>query len=122
MGIRTEKAESALENQIIEYLQSSGYEYVRPSEMKLSYNKKYALDEERLFKFIKSTQPLAYNNHRLESEEGRQKFLNNLNSALIRDGVAHVLKEGVKMYPTGVIFFYHALDKKRPAYQKTRNP
>ena len=39
MGIRTEKAESALENQIIEYLQTIGYDYVRPSEMKLSYNK-----------------------------------------------------------------------------------
>lgn len=115
MGIRTEKAESALENQIIEYLQTTGYEYVKPSEMKLSYNKKYAIDEKRLFSFIKNTQTTAYENHRLDTEDGRQKFLNNLNTALIRDGVAHVLKEGVKMYPTGVIFFYHALDKKRPS-------
>lgn len=115
MGIRTEKAESALENQIIEYLQTIGYEYVKPSEMKLSYNKKYAIDEKRLFSFIEETQPIAYNNHRLDTDLGRQKFLNNLSSALIRDGVAHVLKEGVKMYPTGVIFFYHALDNKRPS-------
>lgn len=115
MGIRTEKAESALENQIIEYLQSIGYDYVKPSEMKLSYNKKYAIDEKRLFSFIENTQPIAYKNHRLDTDLGRQKFLNTLSSALMRDGVAHVLKEGVKMYPTGVIFFYHALDKKRPS-------
>lgn len=115
MGIRTEKAESALENQIIDYLQTIGYDYVKPQEMKLSYNKKYAIDEKRLFSFIKNTQTTAYENHRLDTEDGRQKFLNNLNTALIRDGVAHVLKEGVKMYPTGVIFFYHALDKKRPS-------
>lgn len=115
MGIRTEKAESALENQIVEYLQTIGYEYVSPSEMKLSYNKKYVIDEKRLFTFIKNTQAIAYENHRLFSDEGRQKFLNNLNTALIRDGAHHVLKEGVKMYPTGVIFFYHALDKKRPS-------
>ena len=115
MGIRTEKAESALENQIIEYLVTIGYDYVKPSEMKLSYNKKYAIDEKILFSFIEKTQPTAYHNHRLDTDLGRQKFLNNLSSALIRDGVAHVLKEGVKMYPTGVIFFYHALDKKRPS-------
>lgn len=115
MGIRTEKAESALENQIINYLQTIGYDYVKPSEMKLSYNKKYAVDEKRLFSFIEETQPMAYHNHRLDTDLGRQKFLNNLSSALIRDGVAHVLKEGVKMYPTGVIFFYHALDHKRPS-------
>ena len=115
MGIRTEKAESALENQIIEYLQTIGYDYVRPSEMKLSYNKKYAVDEKRLFSFIEKTQPIAYRNHRLDTDLGRQKFLNNLNSALIHDGVAHVLKERVKMYPTGIIFFYHALDHKRPS-------
>lgn len=113
MGIRTEKAESALENQIIDYLKTIGYEYVKPSEMKLSYNKKYTVDEKRLFNFIKNTQPSVYENHRLDSEDGRQKFLNNLNTALIRYGVAHVLKEGVRMYPTGVIFFYHALDHKR---------
>ena len=29
--------------------------------------------------------------------------------------MAKVLKEGVKMYPTGVIFFYHALDERRPS-------
>lgn len=115
MGIRTEKAESALENQIIDYLQTIGYEYVRPSEMKLAYNKKHAIDEKRLFSFIEATQPIAYNNHRLDTDLGRQKFLNNLSSALLRYGVGHVLKEGVKMYPTGVIFFYHALDKKRPS-------
>lgn len=115
MGIRTQKAESALESQIIEYLQTIGYEYVSPQEMKLSYNKALAIDEKRLFSFIEATQPLAYKNHRLDTDLGRQKFLNNLNSALVRDGVAHVLKEGVKMYPTGVIFFYHALDRKRPS-------
>lgn len=114
MGIRTEKAESLLEKQIIEYLPIIGYEYATPSEMKTKYNKRHAIDEERLFRFIKDTQPVAYENHRLATEEGKQKFLNILSSKLAVDGVAKVLKEGIKMYPTGVIFFYHALDKKRP--------
>lgn len=115
MGIRTEKAESALENQIIEYLQTIGYEYVRPSEMKLSYNKKYAIDEKRLFSFIEQTQPVAYHNHRLDTDLGRQKFLNYLNYIIMQDGVVHVLKEEVKMYPTNITLFYHTLDKKRPS-------
>lgn len=115
MGVRTEKAESLLEEQIINYLQSIGYEYVTPSQMKACFNKRHAIDEERLFRFIKKTQPKAYNNHKLDSEEGKQKFLNILSSKLTLDGVAKVLKEGIKMYPTGVIFFYHALDKKRPS-------
>lgn len=115
MGIRTEKAESGLEYQIIKHLKSIDYEYVEPSMMKVSYNKRYAVDEDRLFRFIESTQPKAYTDHRLGTQEGRQKFLNILSSNLTRDGVAKVLKDGIKMYPTGIIFFYHALDKKRPS-------
>lgn len=114
MGIRTEKAESTLEHQIIEYLLSVGYEYVEPTAMKLSYNKRHAVDEERLFRFIKNTQSDAFADHRLATEAGRQKFLNYLSAEINRYGIAKVLKDGIKMYPTGVIFFYHALDKKRP--------
>ena len=110
MGIRTEKAESGLEYQIIEHLKSIGYEYVEPSIMKVSYNKRHAVDEDRLFRFIGSTQPKAYTDHRLGTQEGRQKFLNVLSSNLTRDGVAKVLKDGIKMYPTGIIFFYHAFE------------
>lgn len=115
MGIRTEKAESALENQIIDYLQTVGYQYITPTEMKQSYNKKYAIDEKRLFDFIEQTQPMVYEQHRLATEDGRQKLLAAVSSALTRDGVAYILKEGLKLYPTGVIFFYHALEQKRPS-------
>lgn len=115
MGIRTQKSESSLEYQIIDHLESIGYEYVEPSVMKVSYNKKHALDEERLFRFIEKTQSKAYSDHRLGTEAGRQKFLNTLSSNLNTQGIAKVLKDGIKMYPTGIIFFYHALDKKRPA-------
>jgi type I restriction enzyme R subunit len=116
MGIRTQKAESSLEKQIIEYLSSESvaYEYVEPEKMKLVYNKRHAVDEERLFRFIEKTQPKAYTDHRLGTDAGRQKFLNTLSSNLHTQGVAKVLKDGIKMYPTGIIFFYHALDKKRP--------
>lgn len=50
MGIRDTKMEAELENNIIEYLVSNqGYVYIKPDEMKLTFNKKYAIDESRLF-------------------------------------------------------------------------
>ena len=45
MGIRDTKMEAELENNIIEYLVSSqSYAYIKPDEMKISFNSKYAFD------------------------------------------------------------------------------
>ena len=49
MGIRDTKMEAELEKNIIDYLQEKqGYRYVKADEMKLAFNRKYALDEVRL--------------------------------------------------------------------------
>lgn len=114
MGIRDTKAEAALENEIIQHLSSVGYEYISPQEMKISYNKRYAIDEKRLFDFIRTTQPKVYDSHNLENDNGRRQFLTNLSMAISRDGIISVLKNGVKMYPCGLVLFYHTLDEKIP--------
>ncbi|WP_237775129.1 hypothetical protein [Clostridioides difficile] len=82
MGIRDTKMEAELENNIIEYLtreqKYGAYQYITPDEMKLSYNRKYAFDEIRLLTFIKESQPGEFDILRLDTEDGKDKFLNSL--------------------------------------------
>lgn len=118
MGIRYTKMEAELENNIIEYLQKDAkygaYEYVEPSEMKKVFNRKYAIDEERLLRFIKSSQVDEFDLLRLDTEEGKAKFLKQLDLSIRKLGIVAVLKNGIKCYPSsGTIIFYHALDPKR---------
>lgn len=108
------KPEEALESEIINYLSSNGYEYIKPEEMKLTFNKKYAVDESRLFSFIQTTQPDVFDKHNLSTDSGKKQFLVNLDNAIKRDGIINILKNGVKMYPTGLILFYHSIDEKIP--------
>ena len=69
MGIRDTKMEVELENNIIEYLVSSqSYVYIKPDEMKISFNRKYAFDEKRLLEFIKTSQPDEFDILRLDTE------------------------------------------------------
>lgn len=37
-----------------------------------------------------------------------------MDNAIKRDGIINVLKNGVRMYPTGLILFYHLIDEKNP--------
>lgn len=68
------KPEEALEYEIINYLSNNGYLYIKPEEMKLTFNKKYAVDEARLFSFIKATQPDVFDKHNLSTESGKNSF------------------------------------------------
>ena len=117
MGIRDTKMEAELENNIIEYLVSSqSYVYIKPDEMKISFNRKYAFDEKRLLEFIKTSQPDEFDILRLDTEEGKEKFYKQLDISIKQKGIAAVLKNGIKCYPSsGTIIFYHALDSKRPS-------
>ena len=117
MGIRDTKMEAELENNIIEHLVSSqSYVYVKPDEMKISFNRKYAFDEKRLLEFIKTSQPDEFDILRLDTEEGKEKFYKQLDISIKQKGIAAVLKNGIKCYPSsGTIIFYHALDSKRPS-------
>ena len=117
MGIRDTKMEAELENNIIEYLVSSqGYVYIKPDEMKLSFNRKYAFDEKRLLEFIKTSQPDEFDILRLDTGSGKEKFYKQLDTSIRQNGIVSVLKNGIKCYPSsGTIIFYHALDPKRPS-------
>lgn len=111
---RNLKPEEALEYEIINYLSNNGYIYIKPEEMKLTFNKKYAIDEKRLFSFIEASQPDVFDKHNLSTESGKKQFLVNLDHAIKREGIINILKNGVKMYPTGLILFYHSIDEKIP--------
>lgn len=117
MGIRDTKMEAELENNIIEYLVSNqGYLYIKPDEMKLSFDKKYAFDEKRLLEFIKISQPYEFEMLRLDTDSGKEKFYKQLDISIRQNGIVSVLKNGIKCYPSsGTIIFYHALDPKRPS-------
>lgn len=117
MGIRDTKMEAELENNIIEYLVSNqGYVYIKPDEMKNSFNRKYAFDEKRLLEFIKTSQPDEFDMLRLDTDSGKEKFYKQLDTSIRQNGIVSVLKNGIKCYPSsGTIIFYHALDPKRPS-------
>ncbi|MDW2933689.1 type I restriction endonuclease subunit R [Mesomycoplasma ovipneumoniae] len=109
--------EAELENNIIEYLVSNqGYVYIKPDEMKLSFNRKYAFDENRLLEFIKTSQPDEFDTLRLDTDSGKEKFYKQLDTSIRQNGIVSVLKNGIKCYPSsGTIIFYHAIDPKRPS-------
>lgn len=117
MGIRDTKMEAELENNIIEYLVSNqGYIYIKPDEMKISFDRKYAFDEKRLLEFIKTSQPYEFDVLRLDTDSGKEKFYKQLDTSIRQNGIVSVLKNGIKCYPSsGTIIFYHALDPKRPS-------
>lgn len=117
MGIRDTKMEAELENNIIEYLVSNqGYVYIKPDEMKISFDRKYAFDEKRLLEFIKTSQPDEFDILRLDTDSGKEKFYKQLDTSIRQNGIVSVLKNGIKCYPSsGTIIFYHALDPKRPS-------
>lgn len=115
MGIKDTHMEEQLEKEIINYLVGkNGYEYITPLEMKSSYNREFSIDEDRLLRFIKDSQPQEFEILALDTENGRLKFYNKLNNDIRRDGIVSILKNGIKCYPSqGTILFYHALDPKR---------
>lgn len=117
MGIRDIKMEAELEKNIIEYLVSNhGYVYIKPDEMKISFDRKYAFDEKRLLEFIKTSQPDEFDILRLDTDSGKEKFYKQLDTSIRQNGIVSVLKNGIKCYPSsGTIIFYHALDPKRPS-------
>ncbi|MDO6826265.1 type I restriction endonuclease [Mesomycoplasma ovipneumoniae] len=117
MGIRDTKMEAELENNIIDYLVSNqGYVYIKPDEMKLSFNSKYAFDQKRLLEFIKTSQPDEFDILRLDTDSGKEKFYKQLDTSIRQNGIVSVLKNGIKCYPSsGTIIFYHAIDPKRPS-------
>ena len=100
----TDKTEKGFETIIVNWLvEQNGYE----SGTNDDYNKEYAVDETRLFRFLNDTQPremakLGVNN----SDQKKRQFLNRLSGEIAKRGIIDVLRNGVKAYPADLIMFY----------------
>lgn len=71
------------------------------------YNKEYAIDETRLFRFLQDTQPTQMGKLGVfQSEQKKRQFLNRLQGELTKRGIIDVLRNGIKVYPVDLIMFY----------------
>lgn len=100
----TNTKESGLETLIVKWLvEHNGYEEGANAD----YNKEYAIDETRLFRFLKDTQPDQMDKLGVfKSEQKKRQFLNRLQGELAKRGIIDVLRNGIKVYPVDLIMFY----------------
>ena len=100
----TNTKESGLENLIVRWLvEHNGYE----QGINDDYNREYAVDETRLFRFLQDTQPEALEKLGVfKSDIKKKQFLNRLQGELAKRGIIDVLRNGVKIYPANLIMFY----------------
>lgn len=100
----TNTKESGFESLIVNWLvKQNGYEQGTNSD----YNKEYAIDETRLFRFLQDTQPEQL--EKLGVRKSHQKytqFLNRLQGEISKRGIVDVLRNGIKVYPADLIMFY----------------
>lgn len=100
----TDKTEKGFETLIVNWLvDQNGYQQGTNED----YNKEYAIDETRLFRFLNDTQPkemakLGVN----QSDQKKRQFLNRLSVEITRRGIIDVLRNGIKAYPADLILFY----------------
>ena len=93
----TNTRESGLETLIVNWLvEQNGYE----QGASVDYNRDYAVDEVRLFRFLEDTQPdqLAKLGVR-DSDLKRVQFLDRLRGEIAKRGVVDVLRKGLKFTP-----------------------
>ena len=116
----TNTKESGLEALIVKWLvEQNGYEEGTNAD----YNKEYAIDETRLFRFLQDTQPSQMGKLGVfQSEQKRRQFLNRLQGELVKRGIVDVLRNGIKVYPVDLIMFYltptENNEKAREMFQK----
>lgn len=73
----------------------------------IDYNRDYAIDETRLFRFLQDTQPDALEKLGVfKTDIKKKQFLNRLQGEIAKRGVIDVLRNGVKVYPANLIMFY----------------
>lgn len=99
----TNMKENGFETLIVRYLvDNNHYEEGLNSE----YNKTYAIDEGRLFRFLNDTPYKKMQELRIEeSEIEKKKFLDRLSRKLSDDGVINIIRKGVK-YKNHTLDFY----------------
>jgi type I restriction enzyme R subunit len=100
----TNTKEAGLENLIVSYLvDHHGYEQGSND----NYNSDYAIDEIRLLRFLKDTQPNQLEKLGiLHSDHKKNKFFNRLQGEIAKRGVIDVLRKGINVYPASLIMFY----------------
>ena len=102
----TNTKESGLETLIVNYFKEhNGYEEGTNGD----YNEEYAVDETRLFRFLKDTQKAQMEKLGVfKSDQKRRQFLNRLSGELLKRGVVDVLRNGIKsILPTSSCFMPH---------------
>lgn len=106
----TDTKEKGLESLIVQWLvDCNGYE----QGVNEDYNRKYAVDETRLFRFLSETQADEMEKLNVFSSNlEKEKFLDRLRSEITKRGVIDVLRNGVKIYPADLIMFYATPSKK----------
>lgn len=100
----TDTKESGLEALIVKWMvEQNGYEQGTNAD----YNREYAVDETRLFRFLQDTQPDALEKLGVfKSALKKKQFLNRLQGEIAKRGIIDVLRNGVKIYPANLIMFY----------------
>lgn len=100
----TNTRENGLETLIVKWLvEQNGYEEGTNAD----YNKEYALDETRLFRFLQDTQPVQMDKLGVfVSDQKKIQFLNRLQGEITKRGIIDVLRNGIKVYPVDLIMFY----------------
>jgi len=100
----TNTKESGLETLIVDWLVNhNGYEQGTNAD----YNREYAIDETRLFRFLQDTQPDAMEKLGVfKSDLKKKQFLNRLQGEIAKRGIIDVLRNGIKIYPVDLIMFY----------------
>jgi type I restriction enzyme R subunit len=108
--LTTNTKEVGLEELIVNSLvQENGYEQGSNED----YNRAYAIDQTRLFRFLENTQKTEMLNIGLPPGASgdvynlkKQKFLDFLQGEITKRGVIDVLRNGIKFYPSGLTLFY----------------
>ncbi len=100
----TNTKESGLEALIVKWMvDHNDYEQGTNAD----YNREYAVDETRLFRFLQDTQPDALDKLGVfKSDLKKKQFLNRLQGEIAKRGIIDVLRNGVKIYPANLIMFY----------------
>ncbi len=111
--------ENGFETSIVDYLVQIN-EYEEGSNN--TYDKKYAVDIERLFRFLESTQKQTYDLLKLFDEQKRIEFIKRLSNEIHKRGINDVLKNGINYYPANnVVMFYLTPNEKNPTAVKNFN-
>jgi len=106
----TNTKESGLEDLIVNSLvQDNGYEQGNNED----YNRDYAIDETRLFRFLVNTQKAEMSNIGLFPEGSneeyiskKQKFLEFLRDEITKKGIVDILRNGINFYPSSLTLFF----------------